>query len=909
MLILPTTIKRFSGLIIGLSVLLQLLTPFAVAEAVGAPPTHHYCYDKGPAGPPVCFPNLGACQGAAGTAICKDTFSVMSPVEQLKISQSTPSIWSTILDGALWVLLKPIEWLAQFIFYIAGLFLTITGQLLDMSISRTIDHDTYTNLQSVNVGWTIIRDFSNMFFIFALLYIAILTIVGSAGSTAKRWVTHLIIAALLINFSLFFTQVVIDAGNILAKGFWDKITTVQGGQTINSASTKFLQGFRVQTTWDTATNNAVTGGPKVEPPAIEQRILIYLGGALVMFVAGYVFLAGAIMMIIRTITLLIVMIASPFAFLGFALPNGKGKWAGEWLSKLTGATFVAPALVIMLYIDSVIINTTDMSILGGGTNSSFAMGFEGSGANFAIFYQFILLIILLLASLKIAHSVGNGVGSQAGAWAKKGMGYGSAGTFMAVGATGRQIGGRFGKATTESETLNKMAKSNNRFVRFAANTAIAGGKAAKTGTWDIRNAPMGGLGVTAGLGAAGINSGAGSKKSFATAGGGLGVIGGYRGSANEEAIIKEAKARFPNNAVAQQKYIQDKLGANFNKPKSPYTEDRNKDVRNELERKVAVGNEKEQIKSRLEEGKTIGEEAGKAIRDSFTKLGAKDSIEMLSKDQLKNPEVHKILNKQQIAFMAANPEKYQEALNSASSTIMSSGGEAERQYVLQQVKMQNPAFQSVNLQDELGKRISTYESEVKSFDPNTTDSAVREKHFKSLEQHDSAIQDIASAMKPKDIARLPNELKKKPALVRNYTDKHFNEIESYHKNIVQDADKPEQQQMFADIRTAAQNQGTKGTQEYMGKAKKKSDSVYFDTGSQTQLNQDLVKAKSATAEAEKNLNTAKASGLQGRVADAERAVTQAKNDERTLESKLGNNDSSKNDIGANSGDDEDEDEV
>lgn len=905
--------------LVGLAVLLGLLAPLSFAEAQTPPglPAYKTGYDW------VFIYPAGVFHYYESKTDCTIAYNSLAPAippsnclyivpngngKQIdlnltvmeKVAVKAGNTLGDIGDLLLDVLLSPLTGLSWLLNWMGNTFMEGMGYLLDVSIAYTLNSSMYTGVSAIQVGWTIVRDFTNMFFIFVLLYISILTVIGEAGANAKRWVASLIIAALLINFSLFFTSIVIDAGNILALGFWNKMTVQQGNITGNSAVAHFMEGFRIQTQFDTKD----ASGNDIELNS-TKKIVIYLGGAAVAFVAGYVFLAGAIMMIVRSVTLMILMIISPFAFLGFALPKGGG-FASQWWGRLVGSSFMAPAFVFMLYIDMLIIKGAELIKSSGADKAKMAAAMSGSVADFSIFYNFALMIILLLAALKVAHEVGGKTADSAGKWAKTALGYGSAGTFMAVGVAGRQIGGRVGKATTESETLNKMAKSDNRFVRFAANTALAGGKAAKTGTWDVRNAPMGGLGVTAGLGAAGVHAGKGSGNTFATTGGGLGAFGGYRGTANEKKILDEAKARFPNNVVAQQKYIQDKLGANFNKPKSPYAEDRNKDIRNELERKVSAGNEKELVKSRLEEGKTIGEEAAKAIRDSFTKLGAKDSVEMLSKDQLKNPEVHKVLNKQQLAFMAANPEKYQEALDGASSTIMASGGEAERQYVLQQVKMQNPAFQSVNLQNELRKRIDAYEGAVKSFDPNTTDSAVREKHFKLLEQHDSAIQDIAGAMKPKDIARLPNDLKVKPELVRNYTDKHFNEIESYHQNILQDADKPDQQKMFANIRSAAENNGTKGTQEYMKKAKGKPNSVFYDSGAQNELKQELSKAKSVVADAEKNLNTARASNLPGRIADAEKAVSQAKNSERTLESRMKNNDSSKNDIGANSGDGEDE---
>ncbi len=250
---------------------------------------------------------------------------------------------SAVADFGMELLLTPIVWIAHFINSAANLFMLGMGYMLDQSISYTLDSSIYKSVSAIQVGWTAVRDFSNMFFIFILLYIAIITILGMAKSSTKTLVAHVIISALLINFSLFFTQVVIDAGNILALGFWNKMITQQGTVSGPSASAFFMEGFRVQTEFDSVTDGT---GAKVKITK-STEIMIYLGGAAVSFVAGYVFLAGAVMMIIRSVTLMILMITSPFAFLSFGLPK-RGEFWGKWTGQLVGATFMAPAFIFML---------------------------------------------------------------------------------------------------------------------------------------------------------------------------------------------------------------------------------------------------------------------------------------------------------------------------------------------------------------------------------------------------------------------------------------------------------------------------------------------------------------------------------------------------------------------------------
>lgn len=87
------------------------------------------------------------------------------------------------------------------------------GEFLDDIINFTLKYN-YDNIAGIDAGWKTVRDVANLFFIFILLFIAIKMIIGreSGGKDIK----NVIIVALLINFSLFFTKVVIDASNIFS---------------------------------------------------------------------------------------------------------------------------------------------------------------------------------------------------------------------------------------------------------------------------------------------------------------------------------------------------------------------------------------------------------------------------------------------------------------------------------------------------------------------------------------------------------------------------------------------------------------------------------------------------------------------------------------------------------------------
>ena len=114
--------------------------------------------------------------------------------------------------------------IAYYAFYMLPRFLLgMTASLFNLMAAYTLSSDLYGTF--IAKSWTIVRDLSNIFFILILLYIAIKMILGLGGAEVKKMIVNVIIVALLINFSMFFTQVVIDSSNILALIFYNKLST------------------------------------------------------------------------------------------------------------------------------------------------------------------------------------------------------------------------------------------------------------------------------------------------------------------------------------------------------------------------------------------------------------------------------------------------------------------------------------------------------------------------------------------------------------------------------------------------------------------------------------------------------------------------------------------------------------
>lgn len=422
-----------------------------------------------------CYPNRQMCE-AAGMQKCRDQ-STPLPNTWLESIRGIKASISGALDAVVECAKAPIDctlgrvfkWIGWIFFYLAGLWMTTMSFIMDTAINTTITSGILGDLRVVDVGWRIVRDACNMVYIFVLLYIAIQTILGLASGATKRLLASVFISALLINFSLFFTKVVIDAGNIVAKTFWDNMRITQGTGTVNSFTAWAFGGTAIQTSLDPEKS------PQAKSLSQTRMGVMYFGGAVILFVMGHVFFAGAALMIARTVNLVFLMILSPFAFLGIGLP--KFNYFNAWLGKLTQYAFSAPLLVFFLYLITLLVQTADIGFITKANDCGFATLFQGdTPACFSIVFQYMIMITFMLMALQMTVSMSGSAGQKMAGWARSfnvGM------RRRAVGFAGRQTIGRLGQKFARSETIQKMAANKDNILVGGIGRALvlAGDKA------------------------------------------------------------------------------------------------------------------------------------------------------------------------------------------------------------------------------------------------------------------------------------------------------------------------------------------------------------------------------------------------------------------------------------------------
>ena len=351
---------------------------------------------------------------------------------------------------------------ASLLIWISGGFLWLGGQLLDYSIrSNVCDLAQYTRTDVVTQGWVIARNVANFFSIFILLYIAISIILG-IGNDQKKLIVFVVIVALVINFSAVFTRFVIDVSNVFSHRFYtaiiggsepcsDGFNIAGSGVALEFMRALSLTDFAKEGTW---TGN-VGGGSTITPivggvDEVGGKFITGILSAVIMLVAAWSFIIVAVLMFIRTALLMLLIILSPIAFMGFILPPLK-KTMESWWSALIGQSFFLPIYLFFVIISLVLMRGTS-GVLESSTKNTGTSILVGSATKYVIY---LTLIIFGLIQAKKMSEVG------AEAVQKKVLGGLDWARGQATGAALRNTVGRAGHKLAENESVKLGAAKGN----------------------------------------------------------------------------------------------------------------------------------------------------------------------------------------------------------------------------------------------------------------------------------------------------------------------------------------------------------------------------------------------------------------------------------------------------------------
>ena len=393
--------------------------------------------------------------------------------------------------------------------FIMGIFAWLVGVAaitLDNAVYYTVvTMGNYVkNLTAVGVAWRILRDVGNIALIFGFLAIGISIILNTEKlGYGQKMLPTLLIVAVFMNFSLFITEAVIDAGNFVATEVY---TQINGGNPAGKANFdlttagstgiagKLMNQLGLATIYSAAIKNGSLYQASNTSTIAFMSIILFIITAFVMFSLAFILIA-------RFVTLIFLIILAPVGIVGFAVPQlaSLGK---QWRDKLVEQTITAPVLMLLLYVALLVI--TDKFFLGFGTIATGDWtGYVANGGvtDFTGFAGTILSFLVAMGLMLAVVISAKKLGAAGADLATKGAGKL---TFGAVAFAGRRTIGR-----TSNYLARKVRSSG--FGRSETGRLLAGGldRGAKA-SFDIR-----GTKALGSLPYGGVDAGAAQKGGYA----------------------------------------------------------------------------------------------------------------------------------------------------------------------------------------------------------------------------------------------------------------------------------------------------------------------------------------------------------------------------------------------------------
>lgn len=390
--------------------------------------------------------------------------------------------------------------LVNIIFSITGWFVGAAGLVLNYAVLETVVNmgENVRSIGTIEDGWSIFRDIANIVIIFLLLAIGIATILQVESYGIKKILPLLIIVALLINFSLLFTRLIIDTGNLFATQFYNQLETcTPEDHSTNTAdgcasfSERITNSLKLTTLYDvdklgefTAPGASFAGaGTDAQSLDAVDIILVGLMGILLFVVVFFIFFAAALLLIIRFVVLIFLMILAPLAFVFFLMPKTKA-YATKWWDKLINYTLFAPMFFLLVFVALSVIESpgfqSAMQVKGGElSGTSLTQAAAGDVGSFIIFLNFMIVTVFMFLALYLSKELSIAGGQTAVKLAGRGIGD----TYLGgAGFIGRRVFGGASLRLRENERVQRFL-GRSRVGRGASQALEYGSKA----SYDLRN--------------------------------------------------------------------------------------------------------------------------------------------------------------------------------------------------------------------------------------------------------------------------------------------------------------------------------------------------------------------------------------------------------------------------------------
>ncbi len=251
-------------------------------------------------------------------------------------------LWDKTIGAAVNGPLLVVNVLLYMFLQLLSLVLVLATTVFGWAVNPAATHNML-NMASVYTLWRMIRDFFNLFFILTILFIAFSTIFQVSAYNYKKLLWHLVLMALLVNFSFPVTRFIIDATNVPMYFFMENIfrdksqadATQLFGTVFSSTNLRdiLIPDFRTVATFSNA----------------KSMTLQLLTSIIFMFLFSMSLLVLALLFLFRLVILTVLIIFSPVGYAGTAIP-GFEKYAKQWWESLMKHAIFGPTAMLMLLV-------------------------------------------------------------------------------------------------------------------------------------------------------------------------------------------------------------------------------------------------------------------------------------------------------------------------------------------------------------------------------------------------------------------------------------------------------------------------------------------------------------------------------------------------------------------------------
>lgn len=235
--------------------------------------------------------------------------------------------------------LSVIGWICSMIIFLLGKLIIIVVNIL----IGFAQYNGFVTSGAVTLGWPLVRDMVNMFFIVVLLVSAFATIVRYKEFHYATVLPKLLLMAVLINFSKTLIGLLIDFSQVIMITFVSAFAQAAGGN--------FMSALRLNEMTNLGENYAKGDATNYKP---AELVVASMLAVVLMLIALLLIVYMTVFLALRIVVLWILLILSPIAFFALALPDKMKKafsaFTDDFWSKLSSMLIAGPVMAFFLWL-------------------------------------------------------------------------------------------------------------------------------------------------------------------------------------------------------------------------------------------------------------------------------------------------------------------------------------------------------------------------------------------------------------------------------------------------------------------------------------------------------------------------------------------------------------------------------